>query len=99
MPEYSAKNKPARKSPAKLMLERIWFLCAVSTVVFSVIGQMRLDPQRWTMGVFVLSFFGLFFVGVAWVFVDHFEYIDTLKKRVAELEKQKKEYSTENKSG
>jgi len=73
----------------KKQIEKVWWVCAVCTVIFSIVGQMHLDPSRWAMGIFVFSFFGLLFSTVAWLFASHLEYVKNLERKVEELEKQK----------
>jgi hypothetical protein len=72
----------------KKQIEKVWWSCAVGTVLFSIVDQTRLDPSHWTMGLFLISFFGLLLSSLAWLLASHVEYVRNLERKVKELEKQ-----------
>lgn len=72
----------------KKQIERVWWACGIGTAVCGVLGQARLGISNWYMAVFVFFFFGFLFSSLAWLFVDHLEYVKSLKRKVEELEKQ-----------
>ena len=79
----------------KRQIERVWWVCAVGTITLSIVDQLRLDPSHGTMGLFLISFFGLLFSSLAWLLASHVEYVRNLERKVKELEKQKSGINSE----